>query len=76
MMHALVFPNSLSFSGHIHFSKTTLVEREEQKKREKKDRRKEKEEEDDIIQKVWIKYTLGLKHQVSIILAGAADLAL
>lgn len=44
-------------------TRITSAEREEQKKREKEARRR-KEEEDEGKPLVWIKYPLGLKHQV------------
>lgn len=43
--------------------KITATDREELKKKEK-EIRKRKEEEEDARPLVWIKYTLGLKHQV------------
>ena len=44
-------------------TRITSADREEQKKREK-EARKRKEEEDEGKPLVWIKYPLGLKHQV------------
>ncbi|OWF46473.1 nucleosome-remodeling factor subunit NURF301-like isoform X2 [Mizuhopecten yessoensis] len=49
--------------GHCRLQKITSLDREEMKKREK-EIRKRKEEEDEGRPLVWIKYTLGLKHQV------------
>uniref|UniRef100_A0A0L8FKB1 Uncharacterized protein n=2 Tax=Octopus bimaculoides TaxID=37653 RepID=A0A0L8FKB1_OCTBM len=49
--------------GHHRLQKITAMDREEMKKREKEQRRR-KEEEDDPSRLVWIKYPLGLKHQV------------
>ncbi|VDI43251.1 nucleosome-remodeling factor subunit BPTF [Mytilus galloprovincialis] len=49
--------------GHSKLMKITATDREELKKKEK-EIRKRKEEEEDARPLVWIKYTLGLKHQV------------
>ncbi|XP_029635778.1 nucleosome-remodeling factor subunit BPTF isoform X3 [Octopus sinensis] len=49
--------------GHHRLQKITAMDREEMKKKEKEQRRR-KEEEDDPSRLVWIKYPLGLKHQV------------
>ncbi|CAC5424118.1 BPTF [Mytilus coruscus] len=49
--------------GHSKLLKITATDREELKKKEK-EIRKRKEEEEDARPLVWIKYTLGLKHQV------------
>ncbi|XP_060074835.1 nucleosome-remodeling factor subunit NURF301-like [Ylistrum balloti] len=49
--------------GHCRLQKITSLDREEMKKREK-ELRKRKEEEEEGRPLVWIKYTLGLKHQV------------
>lgn len=51
--------------GHHRLQKITAMDREEMKKREKEQRRR-KEEEDDPSRLIWIKYPLGLKHQVSL----------
>lgn len=48
--------------GHTRLRRTTAAEREEKKKTEKRERRDLMEEEVD--RSVWVKYTLGLKHQV------------
>lgn len=48
--------------GHTRLRRTTALEREERKKQEKRDRRDNAEEESD--RRMWVKYTLGLKHQV------------
>jgi len=49
-------------SGHVHLKKMTSADREELKKKE---RDQKKGEEDVGRSLIWIKYTLGLKHQVS-----------
>ncbi|CAN8030157.1 unnamed protein product [Ixodes persulcatus] len=48
--------------GHTRLRRSTAAEREEKKKSEKRERRELMEEEVD--RSVWVKYTLGLKHQV------------
>ncbi|XP_042904894.1 nucleosome-remodeling factor subunit BPTF [Parasteatoda tepidariorum] len=48
--------------GHIKFQRTTAIDREERKKQEKREKREGPEEEVD--RTIWVKYTLGLKHQV------------
>ncbi|KAK3091634.1 hypothetical protein FSP39_021392 [Pinctada imbricata] len=50
--------------GHSKLHKITLLEREEMKKKEKEYRKLKEEEEVARGPLVWIKYTLGLKHQV------------
>lgn len=50
-------------SGHTRLNKITSLDREEMKKKEKESR-KRREEEEESRPLVWIKYTLGLKHQV------------
>ena len=52
--------------GHTQFRKITQQMREDKKKNEKRER-KEKEEEDERLRPymTFVKYTLGLKHQVS-----------
>lgn len=50
-------------AGHTRLRRSTAAEREEKKKSEKRERRELMEEEVD--RSVWVKYTLGLKHQVS-----------
>ncbi|XP_067672997.1 nucleosome-remodeling factor subunit BPTF-like [Haliotis asinina] len=49
--------------GHSRLQRITTADREEMKKREK-EVKKRKEEEDEGKPLVWIKYPLGLKHQV------------
>lgn len=49
--------------GHHRLQKITAMDREEMKKKEK-EQRKRREEEDDPSRLIWIKYPLGLKHQV------------
>lgn len=51
------------YSGHSRLYKITSLDREEMKKREKEERKKRAEEEEGR-PLIWIKYTLGLKHQV------------
>ncbi|XP_061191322.1 nucleosome-remodeling factor subunit BPTF-like isoform X2 [Saccostrea echinata] len=50
--------------GHSKLMKITSLDREEMKKREKELRKKKEEDEESRGPLVWIKYTLGLKHQV------------
>ena len=52
--------------GHTQFRRITQQMRDDKKKNEKREK-KEKEEEDDRLRPWmgWVKYTLGLKHQVS-----------
>lgn len=44
--------------------KITSLDREEMKKREKEMKKRKDEEEESRGPLIWIKYTLGLKHQV------------
>ncbi|PRD36717.1 UNVERIFIED_CONTAM: Nucleosome-remodeling factor subunit BPTF [Trichonephila clavipes] len=48
--------------GHVRLQRTTALDREDRKKQEKKEKREGPEEEVD--RTMWVKYTLGLKHQV------------
>ncbi|XP_054724441.1 nucleosome-remodeling factor subunit BPTF-like [Uloborus diversus] len=48
--------------GHVKLQRTTALDREERKKQEKREKREGPEEE--IDRTMWVKYTLGLKHQV------------
>lgn len=53
--------------GHVKMYRVTHAEREEKKKTDKKDK-KDKDAEEDERNKLtihFVKYTLGLKHQVS-----------
>ena len=51
-------------SGHLRLNRITIADREEWKKKEK-DQKKNKDDDDAGLRPVvWIKYTLGLKHQV------------
>ncbi|KAL1451374.1 hypothetical protein WDU94_005758 [Cyamophila willieti] len=51
--------------GHIRLYRLTALEREEKKRLEKKEKKdKEDEEEKNRMTNSWVKYTLGLKHQV------------
>ncbi|XP_059156808.1 nucleosome-remodeling factor subunit BPTF-like isoform X2 [Physella acuta] len=49
--------------GHLRLNRITMSDREEWKKKEKEQRRR-KEDEDEVRPVIWIKYTMGLKHQV------------
>ncbi|XP_005095843.3 nucleosome-remodeling factor subunit NURF301 [Aplysia californica] len=49
--------------GHLRLNRITVADREEWKKKEKEQRRR-KEDEEEVRPVVWIKYTMGLKHQV------------
>ncbi|GFN96955.1 nucleosome-remodeling factor subunit bptf-like [Plakobranchus ocellatus] len=49
--------------GHLRLNRITAADREEWKKKEKEQKRR-REDEEDVRQLVWIKYTMGLKHQV------------
>ncbi|RUS79321.1 hypothetical protein EGW08_012906 [Elysia chlorotica] len=49
--------------GHLRLNRITAADREEFKKKEKEQKRR-REDEEDVRQVVWIKYTMGLKHQV------------
>ncbi|GBM38532.1 Nucleosome-remodeling factor subunit BPTF [Araneus ventricosus] len=48
--------------GHIRLQRTTAGDREDRKKQEKREKREGPDEEVD--RTMWVKYTLGLKHQV------------
>lgn len=50
--------------GHSKLMKITSLDREEMKKREKEMKKRKDEEEESRGPLIWIKYTLGLKHQV------------
>lgn len=50
--------------GHIHLYRITSAEREERKKIEKREKREENEEERNRLAYNYVKYSLGLKHQV------------
>lgn len=52
------------YVGHSKLMKITSLDREEMKKREKEMKKRKDEEEESRGPLVWIKYTLGLKHQV------------
>lgn len=52
----------LVFLGHVKLQRTTAVNREDRKKQEKREKRDGDNEETD--RTIWVKYTLGLKHQV------------
>lgn len=57
----------MTVSGHVKLYRITHAEREEKKKTDKKDK-KDKDAEEDERNKLtihFVKYTLGLKHQVS-----------
>lgn len=51
------------FIGHVRFKRITSLDREEMKKKEREQKKLTEEELARPV--VWIKYTLGLKHQVS-----------
>lgn len=53
-------------SGHIKLYRITHAEREERKKNDKKDKKEKDAEEDERNRMTinFVKYTLGLKHQV------------
>ncbi|CAL1273148.1 unnamed protein product [Larinioides sclopetarius] len=48
--------------GHVRLQRTTAGDREDRKKQEKREKREGPDEEVD--RTMWVKYTLGLKHQV------------
>lgn len=50
--------------GHIHLYRITSNEREERKKIEKREKREENEEERNRLSYNYVKYSLGLRHQV------------
>lgn len=50
--------------GHIHLYRVTSTEREERKKIEKREKREESEEERNRLSYNYVKYSLGLRHQV------------
>lgn len=50
--------------GHIHLYRITSNEREERKKIEKREKREESEEERNRLAYNYVKYSLGLRHQV------------
>lgn len=50
--------------GHIHLYRITSNEREERKKIEKREKREENEEERNRLAYNYVKYSLGLRHQV------------
>lgn len=50
--------------GHIHLYRITSAEREERKKIEKREKREENEEERNRLNYNYVKYSLGLRHQV------------
>ena len=52
------------YLGHSKLMKITSLDREEMKKREKEMKKRKDEEEESRGPLIWIKYTLGLKHQV------------
>ena len=54
----------LGATGHTRLQRITQSDREDMKKREK-DARRQQDTEEDRERMTWIKYTLGLKHQVS-----------
>lgn len=53
--------------GHIRLQRITAPEREERKRIDKKEKKeREEEEERNRLTYNFVKYTLGLKHQVSV----------
>ncbi|KFM76693.1 Nucleosome-remodeling factor subunit BPTF, partial [Stegodyphus mimosarum] len=48
--------------GHVRLQRTTAVDRDERKKQEKREKREGND--DEVDRTIWVKYTLGLKHQV------------
>ncbi|XP_013407675.1 nucleosome-remodeling factor subunit BPTF [Lingula anatina] len=51
--------------GHVRMQRITAADKEELKKREKELRKQKKDEDEDWNDRsTWVKYTLGLKHQV------------
>ncbi|CRK99537.1 CLUMA_CG012856, isoform A [Clunio marinus] len=50
--------------GHVHLYRVTSNEREERKKIEKREKREENEEERNRLAYNYVKYSLGLRHQV------------
>jgi len=66
-LHIIFAIYSLTVLGHVKLYRITHAEREEKKKTDKKDK-KDKDAEEDERNKLtihFVKYTLGLKHQVS-----------
>lgn len=61
MLNKLYLNNIIS-PGHVKFQRTTALDREDRKKQEKREKREGDGEETD--RTIWVKYTLGLKHQV------------
>lgn len=57
----------MTISGHVKIYRITHAEREEKKKTDKKDKKDKDAEEDERNRLTihFVKYTLGLKHQVS-----------
>lgn len=56
--------------GHVKLHRITAVEREEKKKMDKREKReKDDEEERNKLSYNFVKYTLGLKHQVNIFIS-------
>lgn len=54
------------FIGHVKLQRLTAIEREERKRIEKKEKKeKDEEEERNRLTYNFVKYTLGLKHQVN-----------
>lgn len=52
----------ISNTGHVKLRRTTAAEKEEQKKKEKEMKRIRYE--DEWVASTWVKYSLGLRHQV------------
>lgn len=61
-MYNVIYFNTNISPGHVKFQRTTTLDREDRKKQEKREKREGDGEETD--RTIWVKYTLGLKHQV------------
>jgi len=59
--------------GHTRLRRCPFLDRDETRRRERELRRRRAEEEEEIqLKSVWVKYSLGLRHQVTALLIDTA----
>ena len=55
----------MAIAGHTRLHRCPMLDREETRKRDRERRRRKIEEEEEIqCKNTWVKYSLGLRHQV------------
>jgi len=54
-------------AGHLRLRRCPFLDRDETRRRDRELRRRKAEEDEEIqIKNTWVKYSLGLRHQVTI----------